>query len=583
MYARDSIAAGLRWVRHAVRALTRKLAFLLAKLITTFRLEPDNPVIVGIVKLMRMPAAGPLRAFLPTFSTFILCPPASHGDPTTADQAVLAVAAIARFAGDVDREIEALEKHVNRYGPNVASPVFERLAKAQLGNNESAKATNTLRKGLSIHPRSGTMHRAMALALSNQSEWTAALEHWEKLPDVLQQSADVWTAIGIARAYRMTGSPLKAHSIASHVDGPDAENEMLQEELRLCRPQIIDWRDCLQSAEPVSASRKMGEVTAMGFLHGGSDPLTGWVDAATDGAREVGLLVNDQAMAKTVAAGDANGPDKLAFSINCTDLQQYLGNGDTVRLVTDGYSIPLAGLGNAGKFVCEEESLFTLLRERLKDGYVFTKDGRLRPGHNADTKRAVLDLYEEVSAVISKQTGQPVFPFYGNLLGAVREGDFIEHDVDGFDALYLCASNRPDEVKLEMADVCRLLTERNYDLRVEPFSIMIRRLFSDEVFIDLNYGWFTSRDELNLSFGWRFEAAVGRERFVAERYCQLAGREVRIPGNAEEVLQQVYGSGWRVPDQGFASRENLVRDGDYILTPQEIESIVNASDLTLHT
>jgi hypothetical protein len=102
---------------------------------------------------------------------------------------------------------------------------------------------------------------------------------------------------------------------------------------------------------------------------------------------------------------------------------------------------------------------------------------------------------------------------------------------------------------------------------------MIRRNHPDTIFIDMNYAWFTPSDELNVSFGWRFEPALGRARFIANRSCRLADREVTIPGNAEDVLQQLYGSLWRVPDQGFESRKRLERDDSYFLTSSEIRSI----------
>ena len=125
--------------------------------------------------------------------------------------------------------------------------------------------------------------------------------------------------------------------------------------------------------------------------------------------------------------------------------------------------------------------------------------------------------------------------------------------------------------------MCRLLIERDYDLRIEPWSVMIRRNHSDAIFIDMNYGWFTPLDELHVSFGWRFKPVTGRALFTAERNCRLADREVRIPGNAEEVLQQLYGPGWRVPDQGFAAREQLERDNAYLLRTSEIQGIMTSS------
>ena len=301
------------------------------------------------------------------------------------------------------------------------------------------------------------------------------------------------------------------------------------------------------------------------------------MDLPDEQAPEVLLVVNQRTMAATRATHTSTSSPEKEFSINCADLQQYLGDGDIVQVVSNGISVCLPGLGSTAMVDCGEPSQFDLLQDRLDEGYVFTKDGRLRPGHDADSKRAVLDFFEEISILIETDTGRPVFPFYGNLLGAVREGDFIKHDVDGFDIMYLCRGNQPGDVKAEIEAICRLLLEKGYDLRIEPWSVMIRRSHSDAMFIDMNYGWFTPSDELNVSFGWRFEPAVGRAQFLATRSCRLADREVSVPGNAEEVLQQLYGCRWRVPDQGFESREQLERDDSYLLTPSEIRSIAGSS------
>jgi hypothetical protein len=43
---------------------------------------------------------------------------------------------------------------------------------------------------------------------------------------------------------------------------------------------------------------------------------------------------------------------------------------------------------------------------------------------------------------------------------------------------------------------------------------------------------------------------LARMRLYAE-VCRLAHRDVRVPGNAEALLEQLYGPQWRVPDQGI--------------------------------
>jgi len=576
----NPITATWSWIRQAGRAIIRKVLFLIARLITICRLEPDNVLIGGIVKVMNAPGARRLHALLPAFSAFIVSPSGTNSSsadqaqsPTLPDQAALTVAAIATFAGNAGRGVDVLETHVDSHAPEVAPEVFVRLAEAYLGMNSVVRTTETLRRGLSIHPKSGDLRRAFALALSSKSEWAEAVSYWEQVPEDLREAANLWTVIAIARAYRLTGNPSTAHDLAKRAARSNSDNEPLQEEIRLCRPFVMDWSHSLVSADPAELEGHTGEVTSMGFLHGGTGPLTGWVDLPEKCAPEVLLLVNQQTMAATAAANTPTSSPGKAFSINCADLQQYLGDGDIVQVVSNGNTICLPGLGSTAMVDCGETSQFDLLQNRLDEGYVFTKDGRLRPGHDADSKRAVLDFFEEILKVVETDTGQPVFPFYGNLLGAVREGDFIKHDVDGFDIMYLCRSNQASDVRAEIATICRLLLEKGYDLRIEPCSVMIRRNHPDAIFIDMNYGWFTPSDELNVSFGWRFEPALGQARFVADRSCRLADRIVTIPGNAEEVLQQLYGSRWDVPDQGFQSRERLERDDSYLLTPSEIRSI----------
>ena len=213
-------------------------------------------------------------------------------------------------------------------------------------------------------------------------------------------------------------------------------------------------------------------------------------------------------------------------------------------------------------------SRFGALEGKLRQGYVFTKFGRLRPGHTNESKREMLNFYEEVSTLIGSSTGLPVFPFYGTLLGAIRENDFIAHDVGGFDMVIVCEGAEPADVKAEFAEICRLLLERSYHLKPDPWGVMIRRRREDAMLLDLSYGWFNAADEFNVSFGWRFAPVHGRRRLTAHRVCRLADRVVSVPANAEEVLAQLYGPQWRVPDQGYPARGGLKRDLSYLMTEE---------------
>ena len=102
---------------------------------------------------------------------------------------------------------------------------------------------------------------------------------------------------------------------------------------------------------------------------------------------------------------------------------------------------------------------------------------------------------------------------------------------------------------------------------------MIRDSGGDDVFLDMSYGWFNHAEDFNVSFGWRFDPVRGRGSFIAERQCLLVDRKIPVPANAEDVLRQLYGPQWHVPDQGFSVFRRLHRDQKYLLSEQEIASL----------
>jgi hypothetical protein len=116
----------------------------------------------------------------------------------------------------------------------------------------------------------------------------------------------------------------------------------------------------------------------------------------------------------------------------------------------------------------------------------------------------------------------------------------------------------------------------NYYLRLEPWGVEIRRRHDDRLLLDLCYGWFTAEEDFHVSFGWRFDAVRGRDRLTAHRLCQLAHSVLRVPGNAEDVLEQLYGPHWRVPDQGYDIGTALNRDPAYLLSEEELRRMARS-------
>jgi tetratricopeptide (TPR) repeat protein len=533
---------------------------------------------VGIAKLMRMPNVR--RYIAPGLSAYVGAVQNQSPAPLSTDEcSALIVAGAAVSAGNPERAIRVLEGIVDGHGTRAHPRIVERLSEAQFIVRRGEAAEQVLRRGLDNYPADGELRRALAAALARRSESQEAIQHWEQLPESLRKNASVWVIIGMARAYRLMDQPAKATKIAQEAAASRPSNAQLDSEIARCRPYLVHWPNSLVAtvAETSDAVPVSGQVETMGFLGGGNASLQGHINNSDYVDQRVILSVNGHMIASTAIAPSLQEPGTMRFSINCAELLEYLGDGDIVSLACNGRPITFPALGARAMVRCGQSSRIDALLSLLEAGYVFTKDGRLRSGHDTASKRAVLDFYGRVATLLGNGTGQAVYPFYGNLLGAIRQNDFIEHDVDGFDLLYLCAGRTVTEVKAEVAAIYALLRKHGFHLQVRSASIMIREQPGDTVFLDLNYGWFNAANRLNVAYGWRFKPVRGRRRFVATRSCRLVDRDVNVPGNAEQVLEQLYGPHWQIPDQGYSARGALLRDQAYLLGATDIARLNESS------
>jgi tetratricopeptide (TPR) repeat protein len=503
-------------------------------------------------------------------------------DLTSAERRNLIVAGAAIAANRPDRAIEVLDAFLEERDGRAHHPrIYERLAEAYVLANRAADAVEVLRHALALYADDDGVKLSLANALASGSSWRAAIDQWEQVPLSARDAATVWTCIGISRAYRNTGATDQAADLAIRAAGQWPQNEVLRREVLLCRPFQVDWKNSWEGSSGITGENlaRDSAVDSLGFMNGGSAPLRGRIGSSGPDHPEVILTVNGRAITSTFAASTPIESDGKLFSINCADMLQFIGNGDCIRIVCNGYTVPMPKLGAAAILNCDHESRIETLFEMLDDGFVFTKNGRLRAGHNDQSRDSLLDLFARISNLVSENTGQTVYPFYGNLLGMIRENDFIAHDVGGFDSLYLCKGDTPSDVKAEVAALYLLLANQGFDLTLKPHSILIRQSEDHETFVDMSYGWFNEMDQLNVSFGWRFDPACGKDRFVRHRSCRLVDRDIPVPGNSEAVLEQLYGPQWPIPDQGFPTQNRLQRDNDFLFSESEILSLERAADI----
>jgi SAM-dependent methyltransferase len=183
-----------------------------------------------------------------------------------------------------------------------------------------------------------------------------------------------------------------------------------------------------------------------------------------------------------------------------------------------------------------------------------TKWGRLNHPFDASDRDAIegyLDQVEEVLAFLRDDCGRPAFLSYGSLLGAVREGGLIGHDVD-VDVGYLSARTHPADVLLESYAIERRLRAHGWRVRRENGGFLALFLAQNDG-TTRNLDVFTCFQVEDHLYQVHDTRIPGDATLVAPvRPVSFEGRELPGPARAEAMLEAAYGPGWRVPDPAFS-------------------------------
>jgi glycosyltransferase involved in cell wall biosynthesis len=505
-------------------------------------------------------------------------PSAGSGGPVVATAAPIAdVVARARRgveAGEHDEVVRLLEGTLEQQG-SLPAEGWYLLSEGVRGQRDLDRALEVLRRGLAAHPEDVALEVRLTELHVIREEWSTAIERWGWLRDAAEHHT-ARTYLLLARAHRVLGDHEAAHVVAAAGTARFPADTSIRAELYRARTAAVDWAKAIVLPPPPSmldeGASQDGVVTELGFLVGADAALTGTVAPRFGRAPLVSLRVNDKPVATTHAATPVAGAEGT-FSFRCDAMLEYLGDGDIITVDCDRAPLSFAGVAPRAVVLTGYPGRANELLERVGAGHVFTKFGRLRQGNTATRKQRTLALFDDVAAVIERELATSVSPFYGNLLGAIRDNDFIKHDVGGFDMGYVSRHATPGAVKAEFLTLCRTLLAEGYDLRLEPWGVMVRDHPADPYFVDVNYAWFSPEGELHLSFGWRYPPVTDRAGLEAPRSCPIGGHLVTVPGNAEQVLEQVYGPNWPVPDQGFDLDAHLRRDLRYLLTVGELEQL----------
>lgn len=477
-----------------------------------------------------------------------------------------------RSNGSAERKINDLEAMVTV--GDVPTSTWLRLEELYRREGLLSSAQGTLDRALRQHPDDPDLLIRLVELLPLRRAWRDSVELWIGKGIASMPGVRAMTYARVALAYRELGQLAKAKSVAEEALRRWPRDDRVRRELYVCRSALVDWRRALVSADTgppaPDKANPPGLVTELGFLAGRPGPISGrlFSSAVTP---TVSLVLNGTCAATTSAT--PVGESQQSFSLNCQDIMPFLGDGDIITVEHEGSPLQVGRTGVRCEVSTGYSSRYAEFRKALEDGYIFTKFGALRKGYTPETKRQILILYDEVSEVLSNAYGYRTFPFYGNLLGAVRDHDFIPHDVGGFDMGYISRYRRPEEVRAEFFDVCYSLLRHGYFLRLEPWSVYVKRRYRDRVMVDVNYAWFNEVGELQFSFGSRYSPVTEGDRVRYPRKGVIAGHIVDIPGNSEDILSQIYGPSWAVADQGFGLDIGLKRDARYLLDINQMVSL----------
>lgn len=183
-----------------------------------------------------------------------------------------------------------------------------------------------------------------------------------------------------------------------------------------------------------------------------------------------------------------------------------------------------------------------------------TKYGRLNRAFDSlaqETKDHYLDQVEEVLRIIREECGLPAFIAWGTLLGAVRDGRLIGHDVDA-DLAWYSDHDAPVDVIRESFVIERALRRRGWTIRRENgafLALFLPQADGSVRNMDVFGCWRTQ--------GWLHVVHDARARLPRSAVLPLGtqvleGRELPAPADPPALMAAGYGEGWRVPDPSFS-------------------------------
>ena len=174
-----------------------------------------------------------------------------------------------------------------------------------------------------------------------------------------------------------------------------------------------------------------------------------------------------------------------------------------------------------------------------------------------EARRHVVEGAARALGDLRDKVGVDAHLSYGGLLGAVREGRMIGHDSD-LDLAYLSRHTHPADIVLEAYRIEREMRQLGWRLvRMSGADLKLFVPLPDgrNVHVDV-FGAFHV-GETFYQLGGR-SGHLPREAITPAATVTLEGVTLAAPRDPEQVLEFLYGAGWRRPDPSFQSEDPAV-------------------------
>ena len=160
---------------------------------------------------------------------------------------------------------------------------------------------------------------------------------------------------------------------------------------------------------------------------------------------------------------------------------------------------------------------------------------------------------------VFEKTGKTFFFDMGTLLGIIREGKLLSHDMDIDVGVLIDGEEDIEEiVKVLEENGCK----RKYRYTVDGVGVAEDSFEYNDIKFDASY-YYTDGGSNLVYLGYLFPGRIYESSeilsFVRLRTKKIEGVKkvefaralINVPQNPEEYLAQRYGEKWRIPDKGF--------------------------------